>query len=96
MTQCVTNWEGLVKEPHVPQIGSIEAAPELSRQRLGQDRQEPSAILSTGCAALLKLNNVTADLPAGVDLDRIDSPKSLLASALNELTEAMEQSLSSP
>ncbi len=94
MTQCVTNREGLVKEPHVAKVRGVEPASELPGPRLGEHGEKSGAVFGAGSSALLEFHDVPADLPAGLNLNRIDRPERPVACAPNQLAEVMEQSLS--
>ena len=74
MTQCVTNWKGLIKQPHISQIGDVEASPELRGQAPRQGLQQPGPIFRPGRSALFEFDDMPADLPAGLYLNGIDSP----------------------
>jgi hypothetical protein len=72
--------ESLVKGPHVPKVRCVESAPEFSAQRVCEDWQDSGAVLGAGRSALLKLYDMPADFPAGLDLNRIDGPENPLTS----------------
>ncbi|MOA15545.1 hypothetical protein D3C78_1357060 [compost metagenome] len=93
VTQCVTNREGLVEQAHIAQVGGVEALAELGAQFPGQGRQQLLAIGCTSLAALLELDDMPADLPAGLHLDGIHGTQRAFASLANQLTEAVQQRL---
>jgi len=95
MTQRVTDWKGLVEEPHIPEIRSIEAFPKLLCQRRGQYLEQAGSVLGPCRPALLKFDDVPADLPASADLHRVDGTQSTLTSTLNQFAEAAEKAQSS-
>jgi hypothetical protein len=76
------------------QIRNIEPSAKLSTERFRQNWQQTSSILSAGGTALFKLDDMPANLPAGLDLDRVDGPQSLLTGALDQFPKAMEENLS--
>ena len=85
MTQRVTFWKRLIKQAHIAQVGRIKAAAKLPRQLLGQQWQQPLAINRPRRAALLKLHNVVAYLPAGLylnDIHRAQRPAACIADEL--------------
>jgi len=89
-TQCVANWESLIEGSHVPEVRCVESSSEFSAQRFGQDRKKSSAVLGARRSTLLKLHDVPADFPTGLDLDRVDGPENFLTSVLDEFAQAMD------
>ncbi len=86
-TQCVANWERHVERSHVSQIRNIESSAKFPAERFPQDWQQPSSVHSSRGAALFKLNDMPANLPAGLDLDSVDGPQSLLTGDLESVSE---------
>jgi hypothetical protein len=91
VTQRVTNREGPVEQPHMAQVRSVEATAELSRQPLGQPRQEPRSERGTLGTALLELDDVLADLPASVYLHCIHGSQRLLPTLLDQSAQRGQQ-----
>jgi hypothetical protein len=91
MTQCVTNWKSLIKEPHVTEVGGIEAFSELGDQGGGQGLHEAAPVLGPARAALLEHDDVTPDLPAGLDLDGVDGTDRPVPRALDQTAEIVNQ-----
>jgi hypothetical protein len=81
----------LVKDPHVSEIRYVEASAELSAEGIGQDRQEPSAVFSTGRSSLFEFDDVPADLPAGLDLHDIDGSQCPLPGVLNQIAKTVKK-----
>ena len=73
-TQRVANWKCLVEDPNMPQVRDVETPPKLCGERRSQALQEPSPILRPCETALFELDDMSANLPAGVHLNSIDSP----------------------
>jgi hypothetical protein len=44
MTQCVTNWKRLIKQPLISEIGDVEVSSELRGERRGQGLQQSGPI----------------------------------------------------
>ncbi len=65
VTQCVTNRERLMEQPHVPQVRRIKAAAKLRGQCRSQATQQADAILGPRPSSLLELHDVPPLLPAG-------------------------------
>jgi len=72
MTQCVTNWKGLVKQAHISEVRDVEPPPELRGKGRRQGLQQPNSILRPRRPALFELDDMPADLPAGLNLNCID------------------------
>jgi hypothetical protein len=65
-TQRVAYWKGLIKDPHLSQIGGVEPPPELGGERRSQGLQQPGSILRPCSAALFELDDMPTDLQQGV------------------------------
>src|SRR5437868_11095718 len=91
VTQCVTLWECLIEEAHVAKIGCVKSLSKLRRQPIGQRWQQPLAIGGPLSALLLEFNDMPADVPAGLHLQRIHRPQRLLAGLADQLAETAEQ-----
>ena len=93
VTQCVTNRKSLVEQTHVAQVRGIEALTELSRQLTGQRRQQLLAVGGTRLPTLLEFNDMPADFPAGLHLNRIHRTHGLLPGLADQLSQFGEQRL---
>lgn len=91
VTQCVTFWECVVKQPHVAEIGGVEAPAKLGGESRGKLCQQGFSVGSTGFATLLKLHDVTPNQPAGADLDDIHRAESLLPGLVNDGAQVFQQ-----
>lgn len=91
VTQCVTHWKCLIKKSHVAQIRGIESLPEPCRQHFSQRWQQPCPVSRPFGATLFELDDMPADLPAGLYLERIDGSQDLLACLANQLAEFVDQ-----
>jgi hypothetical protein len=91
VTQCVTIWERLIKQPHVAEIRRIEAAPEFLRQSLGQPRQQLRPILRARRAALLEFDNVPPHAPTSPHMHHIHRPQDLPPAFRDEFAQFTQQ-----
>jgi hypothetical protein len=76
------------------QIRNIEPSAKLSAERFRQNWQQTSSIPSSDGAALFKLNDMPANLPAGLNLNGVDGPQSLLTGTLDQFPKTMEEIVS--
>jgi hypothetical protein len=76
------------------QIRNIEPSTKFLAERFRQNWQQMSSIPSSGEAPLFKLDDVPANLPAGLHLNGVDGPQSLLTSTLDQFPKTMEEILS--
>jgi hypothetical protein len=91
VTQCVTNWKGVVKQAHVTQVGRIKPPAKLAGEGLRQLGQQPFAVGSACLASLLKIHNVPPHLPTGLHLHHVHSTQRLLAALRNEAAQGFDQ-----
>jgi hypothetical protein len=85
------NWKGLIKQAHISEVRGIEPAPELHCKRRSQDLQQPDSIFRPCRSSLFELDDMPADLPAGLNLNYIDGSQCPLPSALNQITKTVKQ-----
>jgi len=94
-TQCVPIRECRVEGPHVSEITLVEALAKLGGELGGNVCQHRLAIRRAGLAALLRLNDMPTDNPAGAHLHNIHSGDGLPTSFQDDSTQIGEQADSS-
>jgi hypothetical protein len=75
---------------HIPQVSFIEAFAEFPGESGGKFGEEAFAIGGAGFAALFKFDDMSADLPIGLDLDGIDAACGLLSGLDNQAAQGIE------
>ncbi|MNC51529.1 hypothetical protein D3C75_1008240 [compost metagenome] len=91
VTQCVTNWERLVEQAHIPKVGGVEALAEFRCKYLGQGRKQLFSIPRPPGSFLLEFDNMPTDLPAALHLNGINRAQHLLSCLADQLTKIAKQ-----
>jgi hypothetical protein len=91
VTQCVTIRECLIEQPHVAEIGCIEALSKFGGELGGNLSQHRLAIRGAGLAALLEFDDVSAHNPTGAHLHHVHCVERLLASFQNDGTQVGQE-----
>jgi hypothetical protein len=90
-THCVPIWEALKESAHIPEVTLIKTLSEFPSELIGQIGQQALAVISPSLPALLKLDDMPADLPVGLNLDGIDGPQSPCPCISDQAPQGIEQ-----
>lgn len=84
VTQRVTDRKGSVEETHVAQVRGIESASKFDGKRFGQRRQETLTVLCPVSPTLFELNDLSPNLPTGLNLNLIHGARDSLPGVSNQ------------
>jgi hypothetical protein len=91
-THCVTNWKCFIKQSHIPQVGYIEAFPELMGETFRQCRQQSLPVRRPRLTALFELHDVPPYFPASPDLHHIHGAQRPMSPLPDQSTQGFQQS----